>query len=115
LTTVTAHETINLQQTLHKNRLIGLWRLMQGFRWHYLGAALSLGIAATARTATYLLLGYFVDSFLVAESTTISLPLMALSFVLLAIVTGGFSFLSGALPRASPDGCAIMSLIRSSG
>ena len=106
MTTITANETIDLQQTLDENRVVGLWRLMRGFRWHYLGAALSLGIAATARTATYLLLGYFVDTFLGAEEPPFNLGWMALSFILLALVTGGFSFLSGALSARTSEGVA---------
>ncbi|MBN1665816.1 MAG: ABC transporter ATP-binding protein [Anaerolineales bacterium] len=106
MTTVTSTETINLQENLSKRRLTGLWRLMQGFRWHYLGAALSLGVASLARTGTYLLLGYFVDRYLVAGDHQYSLPLIALSFVLLAAVTGFFSFLSGSLAARTSEGVA---------
>jgi len=40
----------DLKKTIHANRLVGLWRLMTGFRLNYLGANLSLGISALAKT-----------------------------------------------------------------
>ncbi len=40
--------------------------MMTGFRTTYFGAAASLGIATLARTGTFLLLAYFVDSYLMA-------------------------------------------------
>ena len=59
----TTYKTTDLKDTVTNRRLLGLWRLMRGYRWHYLGAALSLGVSALARTGTYLLLGFFVDTF----------------------------------------------------
>ncbi|MFC1879012.1 ABC transporter ATP-binding protein [Chloroflexota bacterium] len=104
--TITANETINLQDTITKNRLRGLWRLMRGFRLNYLGAALSLGISASTRTGTYLMLGYFVDSYLIQGESRYSLPVIALSFIGLALFTGGFSFISGALAARTAEGVA---------
>ena len=46
------------------NRLLGLWRMMSGFKVIYIVATLSLGVAAASKTATYLLLRYFVDDVL---------------------------------------------------
>ena len=53
----------DLKNAISANRLVGLWRLMYGFRWMYISAVISLGIAALAKTATYLLLRYFVDNY----------------------------------------------------
>ena len=106
MTTFTKTETINLKNTVTENRLKGLWRLMEGFRWEYLGAALSLGLAATARTGLYLLLGYFVDTFLLQGNSRWSLPTIAFGFIGLAIITGGFSFISGALAAHTSEGIA---------
>ena len=44
-----------------KNRYVGLWRLMSGYHLVYIGAVVSLGIAAVIRSGTYLLLGYGAD------------------------------------------------------
>ena len=79
---------------------------MRGFRGAYLGAALSLGVASIARTGLYLLLGYFVDSYLIAKDTRWALPAIALSFIGLALITGAFSFISGALAARTAEGVA---------
>jgi len=79
---------------------------MRGYRWHYTGAALSLGLAATARTGLYLLLGYFVDNYLIEGDSRWSLPMIAFGFIGLAFITGGFSFVSGALAARTSEGIA---------
>jgi ATP-binding cassette subfamily B protein len=104
LTTITANETINLKNTITDNRLRGLWHLMAGYRSAYLGATLCLGIASIARTGTYLLLGYFVDSYLINNDSRWGLPYLALGFVGLALITGVFSFISGALAARTAEG-----------
>ncbi|BCY19323.1 ABC transporter permease [Leptolinea sp. HRD-7] len=76
---------------------------MTGYRGTYLTATMAQGFAALAKTATYFLLRYFVDTYL-GGASTIALPLIALSFLLLAIVEGGFSFLSGAFAARTAEG-----------
>jgi len=56
-----AQTSLDIKSTISKNRLLGLWRLMRGFRLHYVTATLALGISATSKTLTYLLLRYFID------------------------------------------------------
>jgi hypothetical protein len=46
----------DLKSAVADNRLVGLWRMLTGFRLTYLGAILTLGAATVARTATFLLL-----------------------------------------------------------
>jgi len=60
---------LDLHATLTGKRLEGLWRLMQGFRLRYLVAMICLGIAAAAKTSTYLVLRYFTDTFLARPET----------------------------------------------
>lgn len=96
----------DLQNAVHPNRLVGLWRLMTGYHWRYLGANLSLGIAALAKTSTYMLLRYFVDHQLIAKDAVVSLWVIALGFVLLALVEGSSSFTSGRLAASSAEGIA---------
>ena len=62
----TMPETIqfDLRTTLSPNRLLGLWRMMAGFRLAYLGAIVTLGVATTAKTATAFLVRYLVDGVL---------------------------------------------------
>ncbi len=106
MSTITTHESMNLQETIAENRLVGLWRLMRGFRLIYLGAALSLGGAAAARSGSYLLLGYFVDNVLNGDVSHSALPLIALGFIGLAVVSGAFTFLSGTLAARTSEGVA---------
>ena len=106
MSTITTHESMNLQEIIAENRLVGLWRLMRGFRLIYLGAALSLGGAAAARSVSYLLLGYFVDNVLNGEASHSALPLIALGFIGLAVVSGAFTFLSGTLAARTSEGVA---------
>jgi ATP-binding cassette subfamily B protein len=95
---------LDIQKTIHKNRLVGLWRLLAGFRPKFTGAIIFLGIAATAKTFTYMLLRYFVDSYFVEEIHTISLPLIAAGFLVLAAIEGGFTFLSSKLASQTAEG-----------
>lgn len=97
---------LDLKQTLSTNRLVGLWRLMGGFRWIYLGAIVSLSIATTAKTLTYLLLQYFVDDVLQGQANT-PFYLIALGFVGLAVFQGGFTFASGKLAARSAEGAIL--------
>ncbi|MEJ2734424.1 MAG: ABC transporter ATP-binding protein [Anaerolineae bacterium] len=100
----TVAATFDLKNTVTEHRLTGLWRMMTGFHVTYLGAALSIGIAALARTGSMLLLGYFADNVLGQADRTGFLPVMALGFVLLAVVQGTFTFLSGRLAALTAEG-----------
>ena len=60
LTTLSAQTDMDLKEAISENRFIGIWRLLKGYSWLYIGAILGVGIAAVARTGTYLLLGYYV-------------------------------------------------------
>jgi hypothetical protein len=60
----TIYKNLDLKQALSSNRVLGLWRLMSGFQWIYIGAIVTLAIATLAKTLTYILLEYFVDDVL---------------------------------------------------
>jgi ATP-binding cassette, subfamily B, bacterial len=85
---------------------MGLWRLMSGFHWKYVGATLSQGIAALSKTATYLLLLYLVDTILEAGAGPRTLIMVAVGFVALAAFEGTFTFLSGRLAAQTAEGIA---------
>ena len=104
MTAIPASLNYDLKNAIAANRLVGLWRLMYGYRLKYLGAVLSLGIASVAKTSTYLLLRYFVDTYLGANNHTVALPVIAAGFVLLALVEGGCSFNSGRLAAMTAEG-----------
>ena len=69
--------TYDLKHAVVSNRLLGLWRMIYDYRWTYIGAMITLTIAAAAKTTTFLLLRYFVDEALmgahpgVAERLTV--------------------------------------------
>nr|MCU0510086.1 ABC transporter transmembrane domain-containing protein [Anaerolineae bacterium] len=87
-------------------KLAGLWAMMTGFRWRFLGATVALAVGAAAKTATYLLLREFVDGILGVETRTSALVLIALAFIGLAVLEGGFTFLSGRLAAQTAEGIA---------
>ena len=103
----------DLQKVVTPNRLLGLWRMMTGFRLKYLGATLSLGVSALSKTLTYMLLRYFVDHYLVAQTGSVPLIFIALGFLGLATIEGSMTFTSGRLahkPRRITRRCAIICL-----
>jgi ATP-binding cassette subfamily B protein len=81
--------------------------MLTGYRWLYLAATASLAVAALAKTSTYLLLRHFIDNVLGKNAAIGSLAVVGLGFVLLALVEGGFSFLSGRLASLSAEGITL--------
>jgi ATP-binding cassette subfamily B protein len=96
----------DLKNAVTSNRLAGLWAMMTGYRLRYVGATVTLAVGAGAKTATYLLLRYFVDNVLGKERQPSVLALMALGFIGLALLEGGFSFLSGRFAAQTAEGVA---------
>jgi ATP-binding cassette subfamily B protein len=94
----------DLKQAVQPNRLVGLWRMMTGFRRLYLAAVLSLAIAAVARTSTFLLLRYLIDSVLGTDPQSRPLALIASGFIGLAIVEGSTTFLRGKWAAETAEG-----------
>ncbi|MCS6835774.1 MAG: ABC transporter ATP-binding protein/permease [Anaerolineae bacterium] len=95
-TKATTADTFNVKATLAHNRLLGLWRLLKGYRPMYLSATLSLGVAALLMTGGVLLIRYFVDNILVRpdESFMTAALAVALLYVAMQAVRGFFSFRS---------------------
>jgi len=56
---------LDIRQTITKNRLLGVWNLMTGFKLVYISAAISLTFAALARSGTYLLVRFLTDNVLI--------------------------------------------------
>lgn len=94
----------DLKNVLTRHKIQGLWRLMSGFHWKYAGAVTSLGISATAKTSSYMLLKYFIDNFFGPEPRPYPLAVIAAGFVLLAMIEGSFSFMSGKLAAQTAEG-----------
>jgi len=99
----------DFRNALTKNRIAGIWRMMSDFRLPYLGATAALAVSATAKTCTYLLLGYFADKVLtqkiyVAGTLNKTLALIGAGFVFSAAIEGTFSYLSGRLAAYTAEG-----------
>jgi ATP-binding cassette subfamily B protein len=95
-----------MKQAVAENRLVGLWRMMRGYQRHYVGAIASQGISAVSKTITLLLLSYFVDDLLLRENILWIAPLVAAAFVALALIEGGFSYISGRLAAQTAENIA---------
>ena len=77
---------------------------MRGYKKIYLVAALCLGFAAAFRSATYLILGKFIDALIAKELASYYIPLIAISFFLLAALQGVFTYFSGRLAAKTSEG-----------
>ena len=123
------HAEYDLKKAVGARRLHGVWRLLSGRRLAYAGAMLSLAIATIAKTSTFLLLAYFVDTvllrigrqsiFLMPSHKAIDVPglshgpdttpillAIAFGFVVLALIEGAFTFNSGRLAALVGEGLA---------
>ena len=94
---------INLKESVSKNRLLGLWRLIKGYQWLYIGAIALLAIATVARTGISLVVRRFVDDVIIAGNYGSTLTVTILLFIGLALVQGIFTFLSGWLTSKSAE------------
>ncbi len=97
----------DLKAVVQESRIRGFWRLMTGFHHTYFGATVSLGLAAGANTATFLLLRYFVDDYLGAGVRTISLWVIFAGFLGLALAQGFFTFNSRRLAAQTAEGVTV--------
>jgi ATP-binding cassette subfamily B protein len=117
----------DLKNAVSDNRLWGLLRMLTGFRLRYIGAIVSLAVATAAKTSTFVLLAYFVDTVLARlapqpvflmpagtanpladsgpDTTTVVLG-VAFGLIGLALVEGFFSFQSGRLAARTGEGVA---------
>src|SRR5215510_5403249 len=101
--------TFDFRNAIHENRLKGLWRMMVDYRLPYLGATAALAVSALSKTFTYILLRYFADDVLakgklIGNSLGQTTLLIGVGFVSMALVEGGFAFLSGRLAAYTAEG-----------
>lgn len=85
---------LDLKKAATAKRMRGVLALMEGYRLTYLWSTLAMGIAALAKTGTYLLLAYLIDDVLIRQDITGTLTWIGLGFVGLALVEGLFTFVS---------------------
>jgi len=104
----TASTYFDFRKALSKKKLAGMLRMMSGYRLAYVGANFALAISALAKTTTYLLLRNFADTVVgnnvpFAGTLSRTLVLIALGFVVLALVEGSFAYLSSRLASYSAE------------
>ncbi len=97
----------DLKQIVTGKRLVGLWRMLTGFRLFYLGALVSIAISVTARTLNYSLLQYVIDDVLDQQAHLDRLPLLALAFVGLAVLEGSFAYLRSTWAARAAEGITV--------
>jgi len=102
----TDQPAIDLQKTVSDNRIVGLWRLISGFRMIYVAAVIALGLAALMKTATSYLLRYLIDDVLAEGRFDQILALVAAGFVFFAVIEGSMTYLSGRLAARTSEGVA---------
>lgn len=81
-----------------------MWTLADGYHRLYILATLSLGMAALAKTVSYLLLARFIDGLMTASEIMQIVLLFALAFIGLAFIEGTFTFLSGRMAARTAEG-----------
>jgi len=104
---VSLDTSVDLKHVVTQNRLVGLWRLMAGFRLAYMGAAISLAVGALARTGTYMLVRYVIDQVIGQGTGSDRLYLSAMGFVALAGIEGLSSYLRGTWAARTAEGVTL--------
>ena len=97
-------EQFDLKSAVSSKRLVGLWRLMRGYYADYGIATLMQGLSALAKTGTYLLLSYFVDSYILSQTGMHPVWMIAVAFIAAAGLQGFFTFLSGRFAAKTAEG-----------
>ncbi len=98
------HFPFNPTQFLPESGVMGLWKMLKGYRLTYLIATISLFIAMSSKTSTYLLLRYFIDHILKPGAPAYWYPIIGGGFVALALIQGATTFLSGTLTAKTSEG-----------
>lgn len=99
--------TLDLKSTVSDSRVVGLFRLMQGFRGLYAGALLVVALGALVRTYYYQLLQHAVDNVFGSPGAASRLPLIAGAFVGLALLEGVFSYLRATWSAKTAEGITL--------
>jgi ATP-binding cassette subfamily B protein len=97
-------QEFDIRSTISENKLKSIWHLLRGYKRIYFIAAISLGFAAAFRSATYLILGKFVDALVAQDLANYYIPLIAVSFFALATLQGVFTYISGRLAAKTSEG-----------
>ena len=101
-------EEYDLKETLTENRLVGLWRMLSGYRLIYLIAIIAVGLDALMHTVTYVLLGKYVDQALYEGNPDwLQMAIVvALGIISLALLRGVFTYTGGRFAAQTAEGIA---------
>jgi ATP-binding cassette, subfamily B, bacterial len=99
----TRNQLLNLKLFLSEKRLKGLWQLMRGYQNIYITAISAQGFSALAKTATFLLLSYFVDNYIILQNLPYPIWMVSLGFILFAGLQGFFTYISGRLAAKTSE------------
>jgi ATP-binding cassette, subfamily B, bacterial len=103
-----AHDKqVDVKQTLSKHRIVGIYRLMYGYRWVYLGALIAVALGALVRTYYYRLVQHTLDNVVGNTEALGQLPWVAGAFVGLAALEGLFAFYRGAWSARTAEGITL--------
>ena len=89
----------DLKNAISANRLVGLWRLMHGFRRKYFGAVISLGVAAWQKHPPIYCCAILSITILARTTPAVSLPVIAAGICCSGGIEGGLSFQQRAAGR----------------
>ena len=92
---VTKGEHMRHLRDLPTKTISGLWHLLEGYRFVFLGSLVLLGVAVGAETGGFLVVKRFIDSVLVYGDWTRPLIYFAGGYLLFALARGIASFFSG--------------------
>lgn len=96
----------DLKNTVTESPLAGLWKMASGYHLLYVGSTVAMGLAATFKSLTYLLLRYFVDGVIGAGQSGLNLFWIGAGFVGLALAEGSFTFMSHAAAARTAESVA---------
>lgn len=98
----------DLKETITDNKIRSLWRMMTGYRLIYLFAIITVGLAALMHTATYRILGEYVDNALYEGNPDwLQMAIIvALGVIVAALLRGFFTYLSGRSAARTAEGIA---------
>jgi ATP-binding cassette subfamily B protein len=96
-----------LKNAISDNRLKGMWLMMHGFRTPFLIANGSLAMSALFKTATFMLLRYFVDNIIGKPEYSYLLAWIAIGFIVIAALEGSFTYISGRLAAYTAEGVVL--------
>ena len=103
----TAPPIFDLKQTVDVGKWRGFLRMMTGYQWTYAAAALGVGVSAILNTLTFLLIRYFIDSYLGQGERAWPLWTIVAGFLVLALGQGALTFNSKRLAASTAEGIAL--------